>query len=152
MTMLWVWLAVILVAVLFEINSPIQLVSIWAALGGVVSLILYLCNVDLSIQIVVFFAVTFLLILLTRPLARKMTKFKKVPTNADMNIGKSGKVTKIVDEEMGIFRVRVENDDWSATTEEQKILPVGTMVAVLRIEGVKLIVEPVRKEVPAAVH
>lgn len=142
MEMMWVWIIVIVLAVLFEINSPVQLVSIWAVFGGVVSLILYFCGVNMAIQIIVFFAVTFLLLALTRPLAKRMTRFKKEATNADMNIGKTGKVTKIVDEEMGIFRVRVENNDWSATTEDNKILPVGSMISVLRIEGVKLIVKP----------
>ncbi len=152
MTMLWIWLIVILVAVLLEFNSPLQLTSVWAALGGVAALILYLCGVDLSIQIIVFFAVTFVLIALTRPLARKMTRFKKTPTNADMNLGKTGIVTKIVDEELGVFRVRVENNDWSATTENKTILPVGTKISVLRIEGVKLIVEPFEEKTPAAVN
>lgn len=142
MSMLWVWIIVIVFAVIFEATSPIQLVSIWAALGGLVSLILYFCNVDMVIQIIVFFAVTILAILLTRPLAKKMMKFKQTATNADSNIGKTGRVTKIVDEQLGIFRVRVENDDWSATTETQTILPVNTEISVLRIEGVKLIVKP----------
>lgn len=147
MSMLWVWVIVIAAAVLFEATSPIQLVSIWAALGGLVSLILCLCNVDMAIQIIVFFAVTILAIILTRPLAKKMTGFRKTATNADMNIGKVGRVTKIVDEQLGIFRVRVENNDWSATTENKQVLPVDSEITVLRIEGVKLIVAPVKKTV-----
>lgn len=145
MSMLWVWIAVIVVAVLLEATSPIQLVSIWAAVGGVAALILCFFEVPVWVQVIVFFAVTLLMIALTRPLAKKLTKFAKTPTNADMNIGKVGKVTKIVDEELGIFRVRVENNDWSATTEAKSTLPVGSEVSVLRIEGVKLIVEPVKK-------
>lgn len=145
MSMIWVWLIVIVVAVILESISPIQLVSIWAALGGIAALILSFCRVDIWIQVIVFFAVTILMIALTRPLARKLTKFKKTATNADMNIGKVGKVTKIVDEDLGVFRVKVENNDWSATTEAKTVLPVGTEISVLRIEGVKLIVAPVNK-------
>ncbi len=140
MSMLWVWVIVIVAAVLLEATSPIQLVSIWAAISGVVALILCLCNVDMAIQIIVFLVLTVILIILTRPLAKKMTKFPKAATNADRNIGKTGRVTKITDEEMGIFRVKVENNDWSATTEDSRALPVGTEINVLRIEGVKLIV------------
>lgn len=143
MSMLWIWIAVIVIAVILEATSPIQLVSIWAAVGGLVALLLCFCNVSIWIQVIVFFAVTLLMIALTRPLAKKMTNFKKTPTNADRNIGKCGKVTKIVDEELGIFRVRVENNDWSAVTEDKKVPPVGAEITVLRIEGVKLIVKPV---------
>lgn len=141
-TMLWVWCAVFLVAVIMEAATPLQLCSIWAAAGAVVALILELCGVDMNVQVIVFFAVTIVLIALTRPLAKRMTRFKKSATNADMNIGKVGKVTKVMDEELGLFRVRVENNDWSAVTEDKKIPPVGSEISVLRIEGVKLVVEP----------
>ena len=140
MDMLWVWIAVIVFSVLIEASSIIQLVSIWAALGGIAALILELCGVDITIQIIVFFVVTILLIILTRPLAKRMTRFKKTATNADRNLGRTGRVTKVIDENLGLFRVRVENDDWAATTETNTSLPVGTEVSVLRIEGVKLIV------------
>lgn len=149
-TMLWVWCAVILVAVIMEASTPLQLCSIWAAAGAVVSLILELCGVDMTIQVIVFFVVTIVLIALTRPLAKKMTRFKKSATNADMNIGKVGKVTKVTDEELGLFRVRVENNDWSAITEDKTIPPVGSEISVLRIEGVKLVVAPFSSKVKAA--
>ncbi len=145
--MLWVWIAVIVVACLMEWATQVQLISIWAALGGIVALILELAGLGKEIQVVVFFAVTILAIVLTRPLAKKMTSFIKTPTNADMNIDKIGKVTKIVDEELGIMRVKVENNDWSATTENKSVLPVGTEIVVQAIEGVKLIVKPVGETV-----
>ncbi len=145
--MLWVWIVVIVVACLMEWATQVQLISIWAALGGIVALILELAGLGKEIQVVVFFAVTILAIVLTRPLAKKMTSFIKTPTNADMNIEKIGKVTKIVDEELGIMRVKVENNDWSATTENKSVLPVGTEIVVQAIEGVKLIVKPVGETV-----
>ena len=145
--MLWVWIAVIVVACVLEWLTQVQLISTWAALGGVVALILELAGVGKEIQVVVFFAVTIVAIVLTRPLAKKMTGFIKTPTNADMNIDKVGKVTKIVDEELGIMRVKVENNDWSATTENKSVLPVGTEIVVQAIEGVKLIVKPVSETV-----
>lgn len=145
--MLWVWIVVIVVACIMEWLTQVQLISIWAALGGVVALILELAGLGKEIQVVIFFAVTILAIVLTRPLAKKMTSFIKTPTNADMNIDKIGKVTKIVDEELGIMRVKVENNDWSATTENKSVLPVGTEIVVQAIEGVKLIVKPVGETV-----
>ena len=140
--MLWVWITVIVVACIMEWATQVQLISIWAALGGVVALILELAGVGKEVQVVVFFFVFILAIVLTRPLAKKMTGFKKTATNADMNIEKVGKVTRIVDEELGVMRVKVENNDWSATTENKSVLPVGTEVVVQAIEGVKLIVKP----------
>ncbi len=144
--MAWVWIGVIVVSVFVEWMTQLQLITIWSAIGGIVALILDLCHVDIVVQFIVFFAVTIVLLLLTRPLAKRMIKKVGVtPTNADMNIGRKGKVTKIIDENMKVFRVRVDNCDWSAVTENNTLLPVGTEISVLRIEGVKLIVEPVRQ-------
>ena len=65
MSMLWIWVTVILVCVVLEAVSPLQLVSIWGAISGVVALILELCGVDMAIQIVVFLVLTVILIILT---------------------------------------------------------------------------------------
>lgn len=142
--MLMVWIAVIVFACILEIATQLQLISVWAAVGGIAALISDVYGVDSTIQIVIFFAVTFVSLALTRPLVRKLTKnIPELPSNADMNIGKIGKVTKIVNESEGIFRVSVAGDDWSAITTDPIIPDVGTSVKVERIEGVKLVVSRV---------
>lgn len=143
----WIWVAVIAVSILLEWITQLQLITIWSAVGGIVALILESIGVDISVQIIVFFSVTIVLLALTKPFVHRMSKFDKTPTNADMNIGKTGKVTKIVDENMGIFRVKVNNCDWTAVTEEKSILPVGTDIVVMGIEGVKLIVRQSKQTV-----
>ena len=142
--MLEVWIVVTIIAIAMEIASQIQLISIWAALGSIVALICDVCGVDDNIQIIVFFAVTFASLALTRPFVSRMTKkVKNTPMNADMNIGKTGLVTKIVDEAAGIFRVTVAGADWSAKSVDSRMPEIGQSVKVERIEGVKLIVSPV---------
>lgn len=143
--MLAVWLTVIVLACLVEGLTQFQLVSIWAVFGGLAALICDLCGVNETVQIVVFFAVTILLLVLTLPLVKKIRKFKKTPTNADMYIGKKGKVTKIINGDEGLFQVRVDNCEWSAITEDRTLLPLGTEIAVNNIEGVKLIVAPIQQ-------
>lgn len=145
--MLWVWITVIIIALIIEWLTFGQLVSIWAALGGIAALISYLCGADEVWQIVIFFAVTILALILTRPFVNKMTKFKKTPTNADMNIGKTGKVVNVIDESEGIFQVKVNGCIWTAKTENKTVLPTGSDVTVQRIEGVKLIVTPSKQTV-----
>lgn len=142
--MLEVWIVVTVIAIAMEIASQLQLVSIWAALGSIVALICDVCGVDDSIQIIVFFAVTFASLALTRPFVSKMTKkVKNTPMNADMNIGKVGKVTKIVDETSCLFRVSLGGEDWSATSADSVVPEIGSQVRVDGIEGVKLIVTQV---------
>ncbi|MGN1458304.1 MAG: NfeD family protein [Acutalibacteraceae bacterium] len=143
--MLAVWLTVIVLACLVEGLTQFQLVSIWAVFGGLAALICDLCGLNETIQIVVFFAVTILLLVLTIPLVKKLRKFKKTPTNADMYIDKKGKVIKIINADEGLFQVRVDNCEWSAITEDRTLLPLGTEIAVKSIEGVKLIVAPIQQ-------
>lgn len=140
--MLGIWLTVIVVAVAVEVATQVQLVTIWAALGGIAALIAEVCGVDQTVQIIVFFAVTFILLALTRPLVKRITgKMPKIPTNADMNIGRVGKVTKIVDRNNGLFRVNVAGADWSAVMHDLTVPEVGSSILVERIDGVKLVVK-----------
>ena len=143
--MLAVWLTVIVLACLVEGLTQFQLVSIWAVFGGLAALICDLCGLNETVQIVVFFVVTILLLVLTIPLVKKLRKFKKTPTNADMYIDKKGKVIRIINADEGLFRVRVDNCEWSAITEDRTLLPLGTEIAVNNIEGVKLIVSPIQQ-------
>ena len=143
--MLAVWLTVIVLACLIEALTQFQLVSIWAVFGGLAALICYFFGLGEPVQIVVFFVVTILLLVLTIPLVRKFRKFKKTPTNADMYIDKKGKVIKIINADEGLFQVRVDNCEWSAITEDRTLLSVGTDIVVRNIEGVKLIVTPIQQ-------
>lgn len=143
--MLAVWLTVIVLACLVEGLTQFQLVSIWAVFGGLAALICYFFGLSEAVQIIVFFVVTILLLVMTIPLVKKLRKFKKTPTNADMYIDKKGKVIKIINSDEGLFQVRVDNCEWSAITEDRTLLPLGTEIAVKSIEGVKLIVAPIQQ-------
>ncbi len=139
--MLGIWIIIIVIACVMEIATQLQLVSVWAAVGGVAALVADVFGVDDRIQIVIFFVVTFAFLAVTRPIIRRFTKnVENVPMNADMNIGKTGRVTKIVDESSGIFRVNLSGDDWSAVTKDRIVPEIGSSVKVEKIEGVKLIV------------
>lgn len=140
--MVWLWVCVIVFSVIAEILTSVQLTSIWLAVGGVVSVILALCGVDIFWQIVVFFAVSFISLALTRPLAKRLTRFEKTATNADMFIGKNGKVLTELKGRDVVGRVKVMGDVWSAVADDDLVIPADTEVVVKAIEGVKLVVEP----------
>ena len=139
--MLTIWIIIIVVACSVDIATQLQLVSVWAAVGGVAALVADVFGVDDNLQIVIFFAVTFAFLAITRPIIHRFTKnVEQVPMNADKNIGKTGHVTKIVDKASGLFRVNLSGEDWSAVTPERIVPEIGSSVRVEKIEGVKLIV------------
>ena len=140
MNWIWVWAAVIAVALIVEIAS-VQLLSICFALGGVVALILCLFSVSPAVQITVFIAVSVISLLVFWPIARKINKKGYVKTNADRYIGMKGIVTQSISNLDATGQVKVDNQIWTARSKGSDNIPVGTVVTVEKIEGVKLIVD-----------
>ena len=100
-----------------------------------------LCGAELWVQVVLFFAVSILLLLCLRPLSKRLIKQKKVATNADSNIGKEAVVTERIDNLQGSGAVRISGVEWSARSADGSEIEKGPVVRVLRIEGVKVCVE-----------
>ena len=77
-------------------------------------------------------------------MARKHLKSRLVATNADALVGKLCTVTEEIDPVEG-GRVKVGDVTWSARSEEE--IPAGARVKILKIQGAKVFVEQVKKEV-----
>ena len=133
-----VWL-VLMVAFLVAEATTVQLICIWFAAGSLAALLIGLLGAELWLQILVFFTVSIVLFAMLWPLAKKRFNPKRVATNADALIGKTCLVTEDIDPLEG-GRVKVGDVTWSARSENGEVIPVGTEVTVLRIEGVKVFV------------
>ena len=138
------WGIAIIVFIFMESLSP-QLVSIWFAAGALAAAVFSLFSDNLLMQLLVFFAVSAICLLITRPLASKVVEVKKIPTNADRLIGKTATVTEDIDPITGKGRVVVTGDSWSAVTPDDTALTKGSTVQILKIDGVKLVVEPIKE-------
>lgn len=137
----FIWLAVIVGAAILEAVT-VQLVSIWMVVGGIAALIANLMGAPIWTQTGTFAIVTTLTLALTRPLVKKLLNSKRVDTNAGRYIGKSGIVISEINNEKGVGQVTVMGSVWSARSESGMLIPEGSNIQVLRIEGVKLIVVP----------
>ena len=135
-----IWLALLIVFAITE-GVTVALVSIWFMGGALAALIAALCRAELWVQVVLFFAVSILLLLCLRPLSKRLIKQKKVATNADSNIGKEAVVTEHIDNLQGSGAVRISGVEWSARSADGSEIEKGAVVRVLRIEGVKVCVE-----------
>lgn len=138
--MLWIWVSLLVLFVVVEALTA-QLVTIWFAIGSLAALIASFFTESIVIQIVVFAVVSLIALAITRPIAKKITASKSQATNADMYIGKEGVVSEEINNLEATGIVKVKGSVWTARSEDDKtIIPAGTHVEVLRIEGVKLIV------------
>jgi membrane protein implicated in regulation of membrane protease activity len=138
------WLIALIVFALAEAATPTALVTIWFAIGSLVSLILSFFVRNLGVQLVVFLVVSCLCFALVRPLARKYFTPKTTATNADALIGQEALVTEAIDNLSGKGQVKLCGTVWSARSEDDAPIEATTKVTVLRIEGVKLIVRPIQ--------
>lgn len=139
-----IWLAVIIVSVVFEAVT-VDLVSIWFGLGAAVALLLNLFNVNIAVQIAVFVIVTVVSLVVTRPLAKKYLKTNVVATNADRYIGKHALVIRtITPDQKG--EVKVLSASWAASSIDNTLITEGEYCEVVAIEGAHLVVRKLSQE------
>lgn len=137
----WIWLALLIVLIITEI-ATVQLTTVWFALGAFVSLILAAFGVDsIIIQVIVFVAVSLISLIATRPLVKKYVNAKAQPTNADRCIGQTAVVTEEINNLLSTGAVKVNGTQWTARSEKGNIIPENETVTVIKIDGVKLIVD-----------
>lgn len=135
------WLLVFVVMVVVELAS-MGLTSIWFAGGALAALFVSLPDTPVQVQIVVFLIVSFFLLLLVRPWARKHFNHGREKTNVQSLIGQSAVVIEEIDNVHAKGRVLIRGQEWSArNVRETECIPVDTQVRVQEISGVKLIVE-----------
>lgn len=133
----WIILAVVLG--LFE-AATVSLVSIWGAAAAVLCAVLSAFCVPAKIVSYTFVIATLVLVLLTRPLSKKLVGGRQTATNADRVIGAEGKVTKKI-EKFSPGEVKVFGQIWTAESENGKEIEAENSVTVCEIKGVKLIVK-----------
>lgn len=136
----YIWLIVIIVMSILEACTA-QLVSIWFVIGAVVSLIVSIFSTSVTLQIIVFIAVTLLMLFLTRPFVKKLFSFKKEDTNSGRYIGKTGIVVKTINNEIGEGQVNIFGSIWTARSVDDSIIDEGENVKVESIQGVKVLVK-----------
>ena len=140
-----IWLALLILFVIMEAVT-VQLLSTWFAAGALTAMIVNLLGGAVWLQVVVFFTVSIVLLVLLWPMARKHIKAKVVATNADALVGRVCTVTEEIDPVEG-GRVKVGDVTWSARSEQGKPIKAGAQVKVLKIQGAKVFVEERKKEV-----
>lgn len=136
--MVLIWGIVLVGTLILEIMT-VQMVSIWFSCSSLCSLILACIGAPRWAQTLVFAAMTAFLLIMTRPVVKKL---KKTPsrTNADLNIGKSAVITQAVHNELSEGRAVIGGVSWIAVSADGSPIESGEVVKVMDIDGAKLIV------------
>ncbi len=147
------WLIALIVLLAVEI-ATMGLTTIWFAGGAFVAFVMSIFNAPLwaeiaallsaniVVQVILFVAVSLILLIFTRPVAVKYLNNNAVKTNAEGLIGRTAKVIYTIDNVNSTGYASVDGQEWTARSEDNSVvIPEGTLVTIVRIEGVKLIVK-----------
>lgn len=136
-----IWLGILIVLIIIEIIT-LGLSTIWFAGGAIVSFIAALLGADVVIQVILFLVVSIILLLFTRPVAVKYLNHNRTRTNIDSLIGKQAVVIEEIENLKGLGKVQVNGLEWTArTSEDYQNIEKDSIVNIVRVDGVKLIVE-----------
>lgn len=142
------WTVLTVVFIIAEAVT-VSVVSIWFAAGALTAAICSLFGGEIWLQVVLFFVVSGILLLLLRPITKKHFTPKLTKTNVDAVIGAVGKVTKRIDNDTAAGQIKLGAMEWTARSTSDLPIEEGTLVRVDKVEGVKVFVSPAEVKVQA---
>ena len=136
------WIVLGLILMIAEIFIP-SFFIFWFGVGAVVAgLTAWFWGV--VPQTIVFLVTSGILVLLTRPLARKLVGESPRKINVDDIVGKEALVVEKIDNIGGTGVVKVDGDRWRALSENDEVIEEGEKVIIVKVEGAHVVVK--RKE------
>lgn len=139
-----IWLIISGIFFVMEIMT-VGFLVFWFALGALITALVSIFTDNIIIQTTVFIVSSTLLIFLTKPFVKKLSRSDKIQTNAYSIIGKKGIVTREINVKKGIGQVKIGTEVWTAKSTTD--IPEGTEIVVKEIDGVKVLVEPLLEPV-----
>ena len=135
-----IWLVVLAILLVIEFLT-LGLTTVWFAGGALVAFLVSLAGGPLWLQLLLFIAVSVVLLLFTRPLAVKYLNKDVQKTNVDSIPGQKGIVTATIDNLKAEGQVTIQGMEWTAREKNVNTIEKVKVLIVTSVEGVKLIVE-----------
>ena len=140
------WLVAFGVLLLIEIFT-LGLTTIWFAAGALAAFLMAVLNLPMMVQVIVFLAVSILMLVFTRPIMMKHLNAKTTKTNAESLVGGKARVLIPVNNLKSEGQVMVNGMEWTArSTKDEVTFQKDEMVRIAGIAGVKLMIEKFDKE------
>ncbi len=134
------WIIVLVTAVIAE-AATFALISLWFAIGALAALIAAFLGAGQIVQVIIFFVVSFGSLAATRPVLKKLMPDKYIPTNGELDIGRTAVVIETVNPSDGIGRVRIDGVDWGAVSADGSVIEEGAVVVIKAKGAARLTVE-----------
>lgn len=135
-----IWLGVLAVLLVIEAATA-GLTTIWFAGGALIAAVASFFGGGLILQVILFLAVSLVLLVFTRPVAVRIMNKDVEKTNVNSLIGRKAVVTGKIDNLAQTGQVKINDVEWMArAASDNCVIPAGTIVKIDQVNGVKLIV------------
>ncbi len=134
------WLVLFVAFLTLEVIT-IGLTSIWFAIGALIALIAAGLDANVLVQIILFVVSSIILMIATKPIVSKYLLKNREKTNYESVIGQRAKVTEQINNIENKGTVMINGLEWSAKSQEERVIELDTIVEVVGVEGVKVIVK-----------
>jgi membrane protein implicated in regulation of membrane protease activity len=140
----WIWLVVAVVFALGELAMPGTFFMLSFAAGGVAAAIASFAGADPVLSWILFIGVSALALLVLVPIGRRINR-----THDELGRGVgsdrwTGRRAVVIEDIPGGVHatgmVRIEREEWRAESSDGNAVDAGTEVAVLRVDGTRLVV------------
>lgn len=145
--MFWlIWAGALVAFAILEFATD-GLVSVWFVGGALAALVTELLGGAWPVQIAVFLVVSIVLLACLRPFVKRFVTPKKTATNVDALIGKQARMLRGA-EKFEVGTVKLDGKEWSVRSLNGETLPQGSVVQIVKVEGVTLLASPADVCVP----
>jgi membrane protein implicated in regulation of membrane protease activity len=137
----WIWVGIAVVLGIGELLTA-GFFLLPFAVGAAAAAILAFLGVNLGLQLVTFVVISVVFLAVLQRFARQEQRDGPEPAGAGRFPGKHAFVLEPVNRFEGTGSVRVETEQWRATTDGDEEIPVGDEVVITEVRGTRLVVEP----------
>ena len=139
----YIWICIIIFAAVAELHT-LALVSVCFIPAALAAFILSLNeSVDVWLQVAVFFAAGFILLILSRTVFRRFIKSRKTGVKTDYDddiIGKTAIVTEEINNYENTGTIRINGILWNAKADDDDIIyEKGLVVTVVEVDGMEAV-------------
>ena len=134
------WAIAFVVFLIVEGLTLNALVSIWFAAGALLAMLAAMAGLSFVWQLAIFAVSSAVLLILSRPIVKKLQRKTPPDPTENQDIGKKATVVEPIDNDLGEGRVKLDGVYWAARSADGGSIAEGAVVTVCKVEGAKLIV------------
>ena len=136
-----IWTIICVSCLIFEFVTIGEIVTIWFALGSFITCIAAALGANFTTRIIIFLSVSFISLLVVRPICVKALKKSKGDSSLNTSVGQTVRIIEpVLEDKMGT--AKINSVTWNCISVNGEEIASGTVCVVVEVKGNKLVVKP----------